>query len=99
MKKIPPAQLYRNDDDRMLGLSGTTKMNCLILPASNGPTSSPSPMARAPSIVAMRKASRAGITVGSPYLLLLNSAVSFISLNTQDLFRTCPLAELFKGER
>jgi hypothetical protein len=90
MKKIPPAQLYRNDDDRMLGLSGTTKMNCLILPASNGPTSSPSPMARAPSIVAMRKASRAGITVGSPYLLLLN---------TQDLFRTCPLAELFKGER
>ena len=54
----------------------STRIRSACFPVSNEPISSSKPIACAPSMVAIRRNSHAGITVGSRYLILLNNAVS-----------------------
>ena len=63
------------------GAVRSKRMKSALFPSSRDPVVSPSPTARAPSIVAILRTSQAGMTSGSENLILLKSAVACISLN------------------
>ena len=64
----------------MVGVARSTQMKSACLPSARDPILWSNPNTVAPSMVAMRSTFQAGMISGSLDRILLNKAVSFISL-------------------